>query len=541
MGLPTPLSMPWVHTYTTQQRQDGIYKDSVEASWLSSFRESTENPRTTTQLYRCVHIPKQHNPLPFFLTPEMSHRMSNGRDQGGPIGKIVQGVAAGIGLAAEAYHHNKAKKKLKEIAKGQNGDSPRGSSPDNHSPMLEPGEVDEMVWELDAIQTEIQDDCSTSAEPNQKSPLDGSELASSFITHHPLSPTTESIHTDHAMVSRTSRLEMPVILTQRRPKARDRGFIRAYAPILEDVGIDQPTFVEFVDNLNLAVQPSPWIQAINLASFAGMAVPEPFTFLVSVAVSMATAAASEIHSRGKTNVFLDRMNAEFFRPRGLVCLVMTWRPEGAQAPVTQVDFEGRIAEASNQPSTGMLGKFKHTMQSSNIKDSFEWPEVAPLVFPGLEERSPGSDAGEESVMKRVGKFVDDYKDRRAIAKWAGANPESKVANLAPTPTFNSRFADPNHPASSGHLLSLLTGGYTNPPPNPRSMLGRGEQRGQGLQRGRGRLGEVAAMRRGGGEPQGRSVGLAGDGRLGPLSLIAGAKKLLQKVRPHIRQSRKKLN
>lgn len=452
----------------------------------------------------------------------MSSRLSNSRDHGGPIGKIVQGVAAGIGLAAEAYHHNKEKKKLKQVADGQDADVPRGSSAADHEPALEPKDVDEMVWELDAIQS----DYSTPTKISQESPQDISELASSFLTHHPLSQNPEGMHTAHS--TEPSRLSMPVLLTQRRPKARDRGFIRAYAPILEEVGIDQPTFTEFVDDLNLAVQPSPWIQAINLASLAGMAVPEPFTFLVSAAVNMATAAANEVHSRGKTNVFLDRVNAEFFRPRGLVCLVVTWRPEGAQEPLTQVDFEGRIAQASNQTSTSMLGKFKHTMQSSNIKDSFEWPEVAPLVFPGLEERSPSAGEKEENMMKRVGKFVDDYKDKRAIATWAGSNPDSKVANLAPTPTFKSRFADPNHSASSGHLLSLLTGGYINPP-NPLSLLGRGDQRGEGSQRGRGRLGDLAAMRRGGGEAQGRSAGAAGDGRIGPLSLIAGAKKLLQKV------------
>lgn len=48
----------------------------------------------------------------------------------------------------------------------------------------------------------------------------------------------------------SSRLEMPVIITQRQPKVRTRGFIKAYAPLLEGAGIDQPAFLDFIDKLN---------------------------------------------------------------------------------------------------------------------------------------------------------------------------------------------------------------------------------------------------------------------------------------------------
>jgi len=41
------------------------------------------------------------------------------------------------------------------------------------------------------------------------------------------------------------------------------------------------------------------------------------------------------------------------------------------------------------------------------------------------------------------------------------NPESSLAG--PQPQFRSRYADPNHPANSGSLISLITGGHINPP------------------------------------------------------------------------------
>ena len=39
----------------------------------------------------------------------------------------------------------------------------------------------------------------------------------------------------------------------------------------------------------------------------------------------------------------------------------------------------------------------------------------------------------------------------------GENPDSHLSQ-GPKPTFTSRYADPNHPASSGDPLALITGG-----------------------------------------------------------------------------------
>jgi hypothetical protein len=89
--------------------------------------------------------------------------------------------------------------------------------------------------------------------------------------------------------------------------------VRAYSPLLNDAGINQATFLDFLDNLNKSLAPSPWIQAINLAAFAGQAVPEPFTIMVSIAVKKVADAASELQSRSKTNRFLDRVNKTSLR------------------------------------------------------------------------------------------------------------------------------------------------------------------------------------------------------------------------------------
>ena len=51
-------------------------------------------------------------------------------------------------------------------------------------------------------------------------------------------------------------------------------------------------------------------------------------------------------------------------------------------------------------------------------------------------------------------------DRRANATYNAENPDSSLSTGAPE--FKSRYADPNHPASSGSLISLVTGGKVDP-------------------------------------------------------------------------------
>jgi hypothetical protein len=68
------------------------------------------------------------------------------------------------------------------------------------------------------------------------------------------------------------------------------------------------------------------------------------------------------------------------------------------------------------------------------------------------------DGEKQAAYKRSGKYVSEYMDRRARAKWAGENPDSTLANASGKEKFYSRYADPNHPASSGDPLALLTGG-----------------------------------------------------------------------------------
>lgn len=356
---------------------------------------------------------------------------------GGPIGKIVRGIAAGIGLASESLHHRKEIK-----AAGTDDENVAAATREGDEAQYDAHlskQMDEAVWELDEAQDQASAPQST---PRLATDDEVANLASSFLAAHTLPPP----------YSTSQHLSLPVVLTQRRPSSRTKGFVRAYSPLLNDVGIDQPTFLSFLANLNKSLEPSPWIQAINLAAFAGQAVPEPFTIMVSIAAKKVADAASELHSRSTTNRFLDQVNESFFVPRGLVALIMTWKPSQKDHMLTRSEFDmqasiGKAADAN---------KSRSRFESSSGASAFEWPQTAPLVFPALDGLS---EEKQQAAVKRSRKFVGDYMDKRARAKWAGENEDSALANATKKEKFSSRYADPNHRASSGDPIALLTGGY----------------------------------------------------------------------------------
>lgn len=113
----------------------------------------------------------------------------------------------------------------------------------------EEGEVDkdETYWELDEAAGMLQDPKSTILDGQQQGDdqkPDVHKMVQKFLTAHP----APSIPTAKGP------LPCPVILPQRRPHTKARGFVRAYAPVLEDASIDQDTFMEFLKVFHKAQQ-----------------------------------------------------------------------------------------------------------------------------------------------------------------------------------------------------------------------------------------------------------------------------------------------
>jgi hypothetical protein len=342
------------------------------------------------------------------------------------LGKVVSGIAGCIGLASEgitAYKKRSSRANLEESS--SIAPSPHIQSPDDKTTFVVD---DEEQWELD----DAQDELINGASSDDKSPRDVGQLTDTFVLRYP-----PPAYTEHAPAP---RLAFPVILPQRRPKDRSRGFIRAYAPALAHCGIDQATFLDFLETFNQASLASPWLSAINLAALGTSFLPHGIAIAVSIAIQTAVGVAIEIQSRSRlvhacanivssslltvmsrTNSFLNQINNEFFRPRGLYCLIMTWNPESSETH-TSVNITSTISSSLNTTGSGLGQKLKNNLRvsSGNTYGDLEFPETAPLIFPGLD--SLAAQTGEEAVRKRDKlkkgqNFVEEYWDRRAQAKY----------------------------------------------------------------------------------------------------------------------------
>lgn len=203
------------------------------------------------------------------------------------LGYVVSGIAGGIGLASESITARKQAKTSRSNA--DNNDSNK----DVPSPVQEPEEEtaveegDDELLDLD----EAQDELTRTVSPKNHPKQDATQITEAFIRQFPLPE-----YTEHAPLS---QLQFPVILPQRRPKDRSRGFIRAYAPELEKCGIDQAMFLEFLETFQKSSEASPWLQAINLASIGTMFLPTVTGFLVGIAIQASVQIAMGVQSRSR--------------------------------------------------------------------------------------------------------------------------------------------------------------------------------------------------------------------------------------------------
>ncbi|EAU30236.1 predicted protein [Aspergillus terreus NIH2624] len=343
-------------------------------------------------------------------------------------------IAASIGLVSEAIHRHKTQ------AAATENEAPRSSPTDEQ-------------WALDEIQDELRQDSSSDSEsedqPIKKKIRNPARLADDFLQRYP-PPSPES--------APQGRLPLPVIIPQRRPGVRNRGFVRAYAPDLQACGIDQETFMDFLVTFTRASRPPQWMAATNLTAAAAFALPgHAMGAGVGFAIQVVNAIAMEMKGRVQANSFLQKLNQGFFQPRGLYCLVLSFDNTYEEA-MTDESLATAIA-TSTDPKTGLRKYTDKLRTHSGTTGPAQFPESAPLVFPMLDWMENNVDATQTEKLGRYTKFrkfVADYYDRRAQAEYAARNPESPLA-MQPKRAFTSKFADPNHDTNKSPI-SLATGG-----------------------------------------------------------------------------------
>ncbi|KAF3068462.1 hypothetical protein GL218_08251 [Daldinia childiae] len=218
-------------------------------------------------------------------------------------------------------------------------------------------------------------------------------------------------------------LPYPIIIPQRRPGQRARGFIRAYAPDLMGCGIDQPTFMRFLDELDKATASSPLVGAINLASNMAGFIPSAIGSTVGLAVQITAGVYQEMRSRKNQNAFLLKMNDELFRPRGLYCFIMAYSPESNNTLIQQ-DLNAGTSNRENSHS-----EFR---SNDGITGPIEFPASAELVFPDLEDTSSdeeGDESGTKSGFSNSFDGFNERKDLKAQRKYLRKNPTSALNPL----------------------------------------------------------------------------------------------------------------
>lgn len=368
-------------------------------------------------------VPTQH---------QSKNNMEQRQRSTGPVGGLLKGVGFVVGVATELHAHNKSRKaSAQKHAQGQS----------------ESIRVDDLL--------EIGDEPPTYTETLTR---DRSSNPKSYLSNE------KAIETDSRIPSQ--RLPLPVILPQRRPNDKSRGFLRAYAPDLgEYKGIDEDTFLKFLKQFHQASQASGYFQVINIAALGASFAPSLIAMAVATSVQLASQAASEAQSRYRTNAYLDKANKELFHPKNLHCMIMAFKPEASESPLLNLGMDGSSSSGAiisgsrgdndNGSGTG-ISMFGTRFRSfhGTTQGEFALPESASLVYSTNISRDtspyPVEDSStpreKESSWKSTAKFLSDYKDRRAQAKFAatyGDGSRLAVPGAADPGRFASTFSDPN--------------------------------------------------------------------------------------------------
>lgn len=239
-----------------------------------------------------------------------------------------------------------------------------------------------------------------------------------------------------------SQLPCPVIIPQRRPRKKARGFIRAYSPVLSDCGISQEVFLKFLKNFHTSSQASPIFPIIRFsAAIAGLA-PSVIAIAICAAAQVAASVGAEVQSRARTNDFLDRMNEELFKPAGLYCMIVKYKSDAdmqqksssltnliraervdvtttnqtiAKYTRTAASGDGDPTSTSTSMSMSMSNRIQNLrLASASTRGTAMLPDSAPLIFPDIDHTV--AQAGPETFKDKTHdakKFLAHYLDRRA--------------------------------------------------------------------------------------------------------------------------------
>jgi hypothetical protein len=192
------------------------------------------------------------------------------------ITAVTRGISSTIGLAREKQFDHKERK-----AALAHRDQSRTPSVASRDIQVEDGVItDEQEWALDEAADQPPRE-ESDRNPDSVLTRTVSELVQDTI-HDTLGAEASEISASQP----TLRLPYPIIIPQRRPGTKGRGFARAYPPDLAQFGIDQDTFLRFLKSFHSASKSSPALHALYITASATSPIHGMITFAVSLSVTI---------------------------------------------------------------------------------------------------------------------------------------------------------------------------------------------------------------------------------------------------------------
>ncbi|KAJ5999880.1 hypothetical protein N7481_000289 [Penicillium waksmanii] len=302
--------------------------------------------------------------------------------------------------------------------------------------------------------------------------------------------------------SSTSQIPGPVVIPQRRPGSKFRGFVRAYAPELADCGISQDMFLEFLEDIYQSSKVSRSLEVIGIATDIVTWVPGKTDVMTETLMKIVAGSIPGSRYPGREPTFLDSANEFIFMPRGLCAMVVEFKDsvfgpqegllnplsqkmgrtifaskkldltESAMSPKSSTDlYEGTANQKDASASSFQPENMKRNSKASrnNVSLQIELPESRPLVFPDLDcaavgvaertertERARPGGKEKHKMLKAAGGWIGDQYERRKLeSEKANASRMSYGHTLK---CLNPHQNDTIHSAHNGKLISAITGG-----------------------------------------------------------------------------------
>ena len=339
------------------------------------------------------------------------------------------------------------------------------------------------------------DPVSGSSVSNDVPELDGTAIAEENADLKKADRTTVAIRETNSTIptiddkAPSNPLPMPVIIPQRRPGEKRKGFAKAYAPVLENAAITQDVWMKFLKDFDDSSQASPILTVIQLGAVVAGFIPDAICQAVAAAIQTAAEISIELQMRKRTNTYLHKMNEEFFMKRGLYAMIMKYKSDAdprkrdaLKSAVTsgisvetvdlsddskksdekKISEEQAVIEVQSGPEPEPIPEKDPNgfrLGVGKTQGALQLPRSAPLIFPGQNPVSAEDAKGFKAKMSRKREFMSSYMDRRAHMHYANKDPESSLVVPEEQRKMKSKWADPNSKVYNNPAVKmLLTGG-----------------------------------------------------------------------------------